>query len=208
MRGLILLFLAGAGVLLAEEMPLFNGRDLAGWEFVTTPTQDIREVCAVRPEGVLAARGAPIGFIATLGIYENYRLRAEWRWPEKPGNGGVLLHISSGPKDRAWPWCLQVQLKHGAAGDLLPMAGATFAEPLTSAPGTTAIKAHTADDSERRAGEWNTCEVICRGDQLEVSINGVVQNRLTHVSPARGRIGFQFEGAPFELRHVSLVRLD
>jgi hypothetical protein len=30
---------------------------------------------------------------------------------------------------------LQVQTKHGNAGDLLPMAGASFDEPLTSAPG-------------------------------------------------------------------------
>ena len=121
----------------------------------------------------------------------------------------MLVHISSGPKDRAWPLSLQIQTKHGAAGDLLPMAGASFAEPLTSAPGAaTAIKAHTAPDSEKPAGEWNTCDVTCRDDTIEVTINGVLQNKVTRTTPRAGRIGFQFEGAPFELRHVSLVRLD
>jgi hypothetical protein len=196
---------------------LFNGRDLAGWVFVGTPSTDIATVCTVRPDGVIAATGAPIGFIATTGTYANYSLHAEWRWPAvspverpgKPGNSGVLVHISSGPKDRAWPLSFQIQTKNKSVGDLLPMAGATFAEPLTSAPGAaTAIKAHTAPDSEKPAGEWNTCDVTCRGDTIEVTINGVQQNRITGCSLAGGKIGFQFEGTPFELRSVSLTRLD
>ncbi|HTL67037.1 MAG TPA: DUF1080 domain-containing protein [Lacunisphaera sp.] len=191
----------------ADPTALFNGRDLAGWEFVAIPAKDIAAVCQVHPDGVLAAQGKPVGYLAATDRYENFRLHAEWRWPEKPGNGGILVHISSGPKDRAWPVCLQIQLKHGAAGDLLPMAGATFAEPL-AADQKTPQRLHQAADSEHPAGEWNTCDITCRNDTLEVSINGVVQNRVTHVSPAAGRIGFQFEGTPFEVRHISLVRLD
>src|SRR3954471_18028111 len=83
----------------AAPSALFNGHDFAGWEFVTTPAIDIAAVCKQQPDGVIAAAGAPVGFIATTASYENYRLHAEWRWPGKPGNGGVLLHIASGPKD-------------------------------------------------------------------------------------------------------------
>lgn len=193
----------------APTKALFNGPDLAGWEYVGTPATAIATVCAVRSDGVIASTGTPVGFIATTTQHANYRLHAEWRWPGKPGNGGVLLHISSGPKDRAWPLSVQVQLKNKAAGDLLPMAGATFAEPLTSAPGApTLIKAHTAPDSEKPVGEWNTCDIICRGDMIEVVINGVAQNRVTGCSLTRGALGFQFEGVPFELRQVSLTPLD
>lgn len=193
----------------APSGDLFNGRDFAGWEFVTTSAADIGDVCKILPEGVIAASGSPVGFIATTDSYENYRLHAEWRWPGKPGNGGVLLHISSGPKDRAWPLSLQVQTKHKAAGDILPMAGGGFAEPLTSPSGAaTAIRAHTAADSEKPAGEWNTCDILCRDGTVEVTINGVLQNKVTQVTPRAGRIGFQFEGVPFELRRVSVVRID
>jgi Domain of Unknown Function (DUF1080) len=186
---------------------LFNGHDFTGWEFVTTPATDISAVCRILPDGVIAATGSPIGFIATTASYENYRLHAEWRWPDKPGNGGVLVHISSGPRDRAWPLSIQLQTKHGNAGDVLPMAGATFAEPL--APDQkTPQRPHTAPDSEKPAGEWNTCDLLCRGDTIEVTINGVLQNKVTQTVPRRGRIGFQFEGTPYELRHVSIVRLD
>src|SRR5258708_4183886 len=193
----------------APARELFNGRDLAGWEFVGTPTTGIGAACKLMPAGVIAAAGSPVGFIATTASYANYRLHAEWRWPGKPGNSGVLVHISSAPKDRAWPLSFQMQTKNKSVGDLLPMAGATFTEPLTSAPGAaTAIRAHHAPDSEKPAGEWNTCDITCRGDIIEVTINGVLQNRVTGCSLHEGRVGFQFEGTPFELRNVRLVRLD
>ncbi len=191
----------------AAVLPLFDGRDLAGWEFVTTPALAIGEVCKVMPDGVVAATGRPVGFIATTASHQNYRLHAEWRWSGPPGNGGVLVHIASGPKDRAWPVCIQIQTKYRSAGDLLPMAGASFAEPL--APGQKIPQLpHTAPDSENPAGEWNTCDITCRGDTIEVSVNGVPQNRVTQVIPHAGRVGFQFEGTAFELRNVSLRPLD
>ncbi len=200
--------LASTAEAAAPITALFNGRDFAGWEFVGSPATDIAAVCTARPNGVVIATGVPVGFISTMATYTNYTLHAEWRWPGKPGNGGVLVHISSGPKDRAWPLSFQVQTKNKSVGDLLPMAGATFAEPLTNAPGAaTAIKAHIAPDNEKRPGEWNTCDVTCRGDTIEVVINGVPQNRVTGCSLTGGKVGFQFEGTPFELRAVTLTRL-
>lgn len=191
----------------APAAPLFNGRDLAGWEFITTPAQPIGSVCRLLPGGVIAAAGQPVGFLATTAGYENYRLHAEWRWSGKPGNSGILVHISDGPMDRAWPRCLQIQTKSQSAGDLLPMAGASFAEPLT--PGQkTPQRLHTAPDSEKPAGEWNSCDIVCQGDTVEVTVNGVLQNRVTRVVPHSGRVGLQFEGTPFEFRNVTLQPLD
>ena len=188
---------------------LFNGPDLAGWEFVTRPAVDIKQVCALKSDGVLVVTRQPVGFLATTASYANFHLHAEWRWPAQPGNSGILVHSSSGPLDRAWPLCLRAQTKRKNVGDVLPMAGATFAEPLTSAPGApTAIKARTAPDSEKPAGEWNTCDLTCRGDKIEVVINSVLQNTVTRVTPAAGRVGFQFEGVPFELRNVRLTPID
>lgn len=181
---------------------------LDGFELVTTPAAVIGQVVTVGADGVIALAGTPSGYLATRAEYTNYRLHAEWRWPGKPGNGGVLLHVQGGPKDRVWPLSQQVQTKRGAAGDLLPMAGAAFAEPLSSASGAaTPLKAHAAADSERPAGEWNSMDVVCRDGSIEVAINGVAQNRVSGASPAGGRIGFQLEGAPYELRNVTIVPL-
>jgi hypothetical protein len=190
----------------AGAVDLFNGRDFSGWELKTTPAAPVDSAFRVLPDGVIASEGKPSGFLATLDNYRNYRLHVEWRWSGKPGNGGVLLHISDGPMDRVWPLSLQIQTKNGNAGDLLPMAGASFDEPLTSARGAEPrIKAHSAPDSEKPVGEWNVCDVVSRDGSVEVTINGVLQNRVTHAQPAS--IGFQLEGTPYELRKVELTPL-
>jgi hypothetical protein len=208
MRHLGLLFSCLAfsnGVLAtASGADVWNGRDFAGWEFVTSPTAAIASVCHVNA-GMLAADGKPIGYVATTATYANYRLHVEWRWPGKPGNGGVLVHISSGPKDRQWPLCFQIQLKVHRAGDVLPMAGARCAE--LSSPTATQID-KTGGDSEKPAGDWNSCDIVCRGDTIECAVNGVPQNRVTACTLAAGKIGFQFEGTPFELRNLRLTPIE
>jgi len=182
--------------------------NLAFWELVSVPPLPISDVCTEKGSGVVAVTGTPTSYIATLGTFRNYRLHAEWRWSGKPGNGGVLVHISSGPKDRQWPISYQIQLKNTAVGDLLPMAGASFGEPLSTPPGAaTPLLGRSAADSERPAGEWNSCDIMCRDDTIEVVINGVVQNRVTRCALTEGRVGFQLEGTPFELRNVSITPL-
>jgi len=178
-------------------------------ELVTTPAAEPAAVWSRTPDGVIAVAGKPSGYIATRASYTNYRMHVEWRWPGKPGNAGVLLHVASGPKDGGWPLSVQVQTKHGFAGDVLPMAGAAFAEPLTSLAGAyPAIKGHTGADSERPAGEWNSADILSRDGVVEVTVNGVAQNRVSAAAPAAGRIGFQLEGAAYELRNVSITPLE
>lgn len=186
---------------------LFDGADAL--DVVTTPAADAATVWLRGLDGVIAVAGNPAGYIATRASYTNYTLHVEWRWPGKPGNAGVLLHVASGPKDGVWPLSVQVQTKHGFAGDILPMAGAAFSESLTSAPGAyPAIKGHTGADSERPAGEWNSADITSRDGVIEVKVNGVPQNRVSAASPRTGRIAFQLEGAPYELRNVQLTPLD
>ena len=206
--GVLGLVAAGCAGVPAREERLLDGAGLAGWELQTTPAARLQDVVTVKPDGVLDVAGKPAGFFATTASFRNYRLHAEWRWTGQPGNAGVLLHVSPGAMDRVWPLSLQVQTKRGSAGDVLPMAGATFAEPATSAPGAQpVIKTRTGGDSELSPGEWNSVDIVCRDGTVDVAVNGVAQNRVTAVQPSAGRIGFQLEGAPYQLRNVTLVRL-
>lgn len=173
---------------------------------MTPGKEPITAICHVKPEGVLAIDGAPNGYLATVENYENYHLHAEWRWSEKPGNAGVLLHITEGPMDRIWPISFQVQTKNKRVGDLLPMSVAKFAEAPT--PGMNPAQlARSGPDVEKAVGEWNSCDIVCRGDTIEVSVNGVALNKVTKCTPAAGKIGFQLEGVPYELRNVRLAPL-
>jgi hypothetical protein len=201
--------LAGA----AAPAELFNGKDLTGWELVASRAADLAVVCHVTADGVMAVVGKPVGYLATAGTYQNYRLLLEYRWTAKsdrPANGGVLVHIASGPVDRdTWPLCFQIQTKEGRAGDLLPMAGAKFAEALSTAPDAKTPQLDRIGlNSEKPVGEWNSVEIVCRGDTIACSINGVRQNRATKCEPQAGKIGIQLEGFPFELRNLRLTPLD
>lgn len=201
--------LASAALVAGCAAPGVRPFDSAGdLELVATPGVDPSTVWSRGADGVIAVSGKPAGYIATRAAYTNYRLHVEWRWPGKPGNAGVLLHVASGPKDGAWPLSVQVQTKHGFAGDILPMAGASFAEALTTAPGAyPAIKGHTSADSERPAGEWNSADILARDGVVEVTVNGVPQNRVSAVAPGAGRLGFQLEGVPYELRNIAITPL-
>jgi hypothetical protein len=177
-------------------------------ELVGAPGTPLASVWSQQAGGVILVSGKPAGFVATRASYTNYRLTLDWRWPGAPGNAGVLLHIASGPKDGVWPLSVQAQTKHGFAGDVLPMAGAAFAEPLTTAPGAyPAIKGRLGADSEKPVGEWNSLEIVSLHGAIEVKVNGVLQNRVTGSSPGTGRIGFQLEGTQYELRNLQLTPL-
>jgi subtilisin family serine protease len=203
----------GAALAAAPATDLWNGKDLTGWEFVSPTSAEIKAVCTIRPDGVLAVVGKPVGYLVTTGSYENYRLHIEYRWPADAvnnSNSGVLVHVASGPVDRnTWPLCFQVQTKVTRAGDLLPMAGAKFAEPLSTAPGArTPQLERRQPDSEKPLGEWNAIDIVCRGAALEVSVNGVLQNTVTRCEPRAGKIGIQCEGFPYELRHFRLTPVE
>ena len=198
----------------ARPIDLFASQDFTGLQYVVTPATDIKAVCTRKEGGVISVSGSPIGYLATTASYENYKLHVEWRWPAdaaKNSNGGVLLHISSGPANGTqWPVCFQMQTKPTRAGDLLPMNGTpTFAEKLTTPPGArTPQLDRRQPSSEKPLGEWNECDIVCSHGTIEVTVNGVLQNKVTQSSPAKGPVGFQLEGTPYELRNVQLTPLE
>jgi hypothetical protein len=209
---LLALCVAGAPAAL-QATDLLNGRDMSGWKLVTPTPSDINQVCVVGADGIVAVAGKPVGYLVADGTYTNYKLHVEWRWPvntPKNTNGGVLIHIASGPIDRnTWPKSIQVQTKVTRGGDLLPMAGATFAEPLSTKPGAAVPQLNRMNpSSEKPYGEWNTADITCRDGTLECSINGVVQNRVTGCNPASGQVGLQLEGFPYDLRNIQIEPLS
>ncbi len=192
----------------SSTISLLSDRTLSDWRLVTTPAASITKVCRLDPDGVLWIAGRPGGFLQTTTAVSNFTLHVEWRWPGKPGNGGILVRISSGPKDRVWPLAYQIQLKHGFAGDILPMAGAAFATLLSTPPGARIpIRSHLMPDSERPPGDWNACDITCQGGELLVSVNEVLQNRIEGCVLKSGQIGIQFEGTPMEFRNLRVTPL-
>lgn len=188
-----------------QRVVLWNGRDLTGWKiFLGDSTVDPKGVWSTR-EGVLHLDTKANGYIRTEQPRSNYHLHVEWRWPKdaQPNcNSGVMLHVHG--DDAVWPKSFEAQLKNGNAGQVVGMGLDIPDAPMLNnrkrAP-------RLADPSEKSLGEWNTYEIYCRDNTIEVSVNGVKQNRVDKLSVSAGNIALQMEGFPIEFRNVWLEPL-
>ena len=181
-----------------QKTMLFNGKDLSGWSFVVDPANPVpaEEVFGVK-DGVITISGRPYGFMYTDRSFGDYEFHAEWRWTEEPSNSGLFHRVE--PADKLWPHCAEVNLMAGHAGDMISPGGSQF-EELKDAG--TRFKTGTPPESvENPAGAWNTAEIICRGNYIQVYINGVFKNE-AHFDRSEGHIAIQSEGGPMEVRNV------
>jgi hypothetical protein len=187
---------------------LFNGRDLSGWTWVSSdPNVPAADVWSVSDEGVLMCTGRPPGYIRTEAEYAEYALRLQWRWAAGDGgNSGVLLHTSEPGAIGIWPKSLEVQLAAGNAGDFWKI-GTEVAVENAAARGEGRRYLNLTDGSERPIGEWNQMEIVCRGDEVIVHINGELVNHGTACSAAAGAICLQSEGAEIHFRDIRLTPL-
>jgi hypothetical protein len=62
--------------------------------------------------------------------------------------------------------------------------------------------------TEMTVGSWNTMEVVCSGNTIEVYVNGILLNKGTNTSVNSGSISLQSEGKDIEFRNVSLTPLQ
>ncbi len=219
MQRLVLLFLitsslAGHTQNHKQDLPLFNGENLKGWEyFLVDENLKMEEVWSVQ-DGILICKGEPLGYLVTQNEYTNYKLVVEWRWaPGTPaGNSGVLMRISGEPK--GLPKCFEAQLQHGNVGDIYGFHGnkvagdsERFIERESDFVGKmTGVK--KIQDAEYDAGEWNRYEIFLLKGNLTVYVNGQKVNEADGLEQIAGKIGFQSEGGEIQFRRISILPLD
>lgn len=186
------------------HIALFNDHDLAGWRLFLVDNKTDANAAKVS-DGIIHLSSKLSGYLVTEKTFSNYHLHVEWRWPKDAAtnaNSGVLVHLH-GP-DAVWPLCFECQLKTGNAGQIVGMGLDIPAAPLDNkrkrAP-------KFAASSEKPLAEWNTYEIFCRGDTIEVFINGTRQNLVEKLPVSAGGIALQLEGFPIDFRNVWLEPL-
>ncbi len=210
-------FAIAAGVFLLASMPgwpqdsqeirLFNGKDLSGWDyFLVDEDAGMEDVWSV-DDGVLVCTGEPGGYLYTENDYENFRLVVEWRWPDTPGNSGVLMRITGEPE--MLPNSVEAQLKSGNAGDMYGFQGFKIGgdEDRLSEIGVPGWALERIEGNENPPGEWNTYEITVEGDTITLILNGKKVNEATGCDVRAGRIGLQSEGGVIHFRTVTLTPL-
>ena len=211
MRTLVVaaLTVAAAVSAVADEIKLFNGKDLSGWTFFldkSGPNADgsmkMEDVWTVEG-GKIRCAGVPNGYLRTTADYRDFVLTLEWRWAEKPGNSGVLLRVV-GP-DKIWPKTIEAQLQSGNAGDFWLMDGARLDTDPSRTDPKAANHRQKVKAAEKPAGEWNVYEITMDGHWVLLKVNGEVVNEGTGAEEVAGKIALQSEGAPIEFRNIRLA---
>jgi len=181
---------------------LFNGKDLNNWVFhLKDPSVDPDKVFTIQ-NGVIHIKGDPFGYMRTKDSYSDYKLHVEYRYPVELSNSGVFIHAQGA--DTIWLKCIECQLKAGSAGDFVCMNGSDMNERKDK---TNRMVKKLAESSEKTVGEWNTMDIICKGNTIEVSVNGTLQNKGTNLNIVKGSICLQSEGKDIEFRNVNITTL-
>ena len=199
----------------SPSVELFSGRDLTGWTPVLAdPAVKPETVWSVK-DGILICTGTPIGFVYSSQTVMNFRFVVEYRWPpgSKPGNSGVFSRIHD--RFTAIPCCVEAQLLHGSAGDILGLQGMRLA---TNQARYFFVAHHAVagdingvkklEDREAPPGEWNRVEVLAQGSAYTVWVNGHQVNSAVGVEVVAGHVGLQSEGGEIHFRRATLTPLD
>jgi hypothetical protein len=186
-----------------------------------------------------------MGYIGTEKEYGNYHFRLQYRWGPKKfepryklkRDAGLYYHILG--DDAVWPRALQFQIEQTNVGDLIALHG--FAVDTSIDPKTRSAEIPTfqglAQGGEARvlggrgigyqrhlAGDfelddWNTAEVVARGDTTVHILNGHVVNEGKNVRMVeagkpdtsrpitQGRIALEIEAAEIYFRNVEIRKI-
>lgn len=189
--------------------PLFNGRDLSGWN--ATPHWSAHD-------GLIEHDGIVDDLWSTKALGD-FKLRLEWRWPDEPhfeahpaiGSDGYEVKDAKGAAVR------ERVLEAGDSGVFLrgfrkaqinlfcyPIGSGEFweyRESLSGEPRRALTPSHRAD---RPIGQWNELRATLRGDRVTVNLNGVevIHNAWLPELPLRGPVGFQHEHGRLQIRNI------
>jgi len=188
----------------AEKAALFNGKDFAGWtKVINDEPGSCPDTTWTVKDGLIHCTGTPFGYLRTQMSYADYKLHVEYRWADtttETPNSGIFM-FTTGPDNFFLPKAIEAQLKMGNAGDFVLLSKAT----LDGIPNERiAVKKKMADASEKPRGEWNSVDITVQGNTIEVTVNGVLQNKGKDVYTDAGQICLQSEGGAIQFRNITI----
>lgn len=212
---------------------LFNGRNLKGFDTFLEKhgiNNDPDRVFVVE-NGVLHISGAEMGGLVTQKEYDNYYLRAEFKWGEKmyeprlgkARDSGIQYHIT-GPLV-VWPRMMEFQVSEGGTGDIWVVKGTSVVVRGTTYDSSgknsyiriprigrgelqnvTGFR-QPVGEVENPHGDWNVLELVADHDRLMQFVNGKLVNEGSGANTTRGKIDFQSEGAEVYFRNMKIAHL-
>ena len=191
-----------------EGVPLFNGKDLSGWHNINCApsTWSVKD-------GAIYSTGAPICELRTERMYENFVLDVEWMHLTPKGNAGVFIWADPLPA-RGQPFlrAIEVQVLDGretpfytSHGDIFPIHGAKMT-PDRPHPGGW-DRSLPIEKRAKPAGQWNHYRITADRGRITLEVNGKAVSGGHDITPRKGYIALESEGAPAMFRNLRIREL-
>ncbi len=189
----------------------------------TTPNPD-------KPgEIVLHIARGPTGLIRSMKAYENFILEYEFRHlteapsanggPQSSGNSGIIIAHSpfpnaGGPYPNDGHEIQVCNLGNGSwytsHGDTFTMPGSTsegIPDPRFAVSHACGHRSMPVEFHGSKTGEWNRIRLTCMDGMIQNEVNGTLASTLHRVSPRKGYMSIESEGAPVEFRNMRIQEL-
>ncbi len=180
-----------------KPAPLFDGVSLKGWVIENGGRFSVAD-------GVIRVdRGT--GWLRSEETFADFTVTLEFRFLEANANSGIFVRTgaTSHRDDNGWPdngyqvQCMDTITGERPLGIMIPYG----APPFEHQTDVEALKR-----AYRPTGEWQTFEITCLGETLEVKLNGVRITTATSIKNRSGHIGIQGEHGLLEFRRIAVVR--
>ncbi len=152
----------------ADWKQLFNGKDLTGWK-MTGPGQFVIE------NGLLKTEGGMGLLVNTTQKFGNTTIRVVFKTASERANSGVIIRMPEVAND---PWYgvhngYEVQID--SAGDEWHCTGSLYSLSKVS------------DRTQKPMGEWNTMDIVLKGQKTTIVLNGKTVNEFVGNQPVPDR---------------------
>ncbi len=194
----ILILFVVLGFLCAEEgfQPLFNGRNLDGWD------GDPRLWKVEGGEVVGSTGGVKIEantFLISKKEYGDFHLKAEVKL--RNHNSGIQFRSTAHPD-----WVVKGLQADMAEGNWW---GSIYDEKGTRGVIVNGWKGKA--ENVVKDGDWNDVEIYCKGELIQIRVNGLLTAELRDTSKPSGVLAFQLHRGPemeVRFRNVRLKELE
>ena len=208
----ILIFISSVACVTAEDgfKNMFNGKDFTGWE----NPYDWGKYEMKNGE-ILLTTDKKKFFLVTEKKYKDFILELEIKMPEGKSNSGVMFRCHKkknkvhgyqaecDPSDRRW------------SGGLYDEGRRRWMNPDRDhkVDPKKAYKKNFSpvwDDKKKAAlkrHDWNKYRIECRGDEIKISVNGVLTTHIIDTTDSEGYIGLQHHGEKGKIYKFRNVRI-
>ncbi len=189
-------------------VPLFNGKDLAGWVNVNCgpKTFQVKGDCIVTD-------GRPTGFLRTEKQYENFVLEMDWMHTntKEVGNSGLFVWGDPLPAvGTGYTRGIEVQVLVNyetdwatSHGDLFSIWGATCKPDRPHPKGY--ARCLPSERLCKGGGEWNHYKVIAQDGTLKLHVNGKEVSGVSECNPRKGYLALESEGAECRFKNLTIL---